>query len=143
MNYDTQLELLRAIRPYKGVIIPYSMDEIATRGMGLEDLYVAFIDRVTVEIIDIDNEGRRIGIVGGEIQDGGCRRAVPIYLRDLINCKDVPRVRNEGHLMELIELLVDCGRICVRPQNGGYVIGVFNCMKFESCPTRVVQMRKR
>jgi hypothetical protein len=38
MNYDTQLELLRAIRPYKGVMIPYSMDEIATRGMGLAQL---------------------------------------------------------------------------------------------------------
>jgi hypothetical protein len=110
-------------------------------GTPLRDLYAAFIDRVTVEIMD--NEGRRIGIVGGEIQDGGCRQAVPIYPRDFIT-PDNPYVsweRKEGNVIKGIEQLVDYGRICARPQDGGYVIGVFNCMKFASCPTRLLQRR--
>jgi hypothetical protein len=137
VDYNKKHELLRSIRPFKCVMIPNSVDEISE--IGLEGLYVALIDRVTVEIID--SEGRRIGIVGGEIQDGGCRRAFPIYLRDLIQCKDALAVRDEAHLMYKIEQLVDYGRICVRPQDGGYVIGVFNCMRFESCPTQVVEKR--
>ena len=103
MDYNKKHELLRSIRPFKCVMIPNSVDEISE--IGLEGLYVALIDRVTVEIID--SEGRRIGIVGGEIQDGGCRRAFPIYLRDLIQCKDALAVRDEAHLMYKIEQLVD------------------------------------
>src|ERR1035438_401420 len=119
-------------------MIPYSVDEISE--IGLEGLYVALIDRVTVEVID--TEGRRIGIVAGEIQDGGCRQAVPNYSRDFptADCRTLWDGNEDPFDVE-IRLLADCGRICVRPQDGGYIIGVFNCMKFESCPTQVVQKR--
>jgi hypothetical protein len=140
VNYVAQNELLRTIQPYKDVMIPYSVKE-DDMGTITKDVYAAFIDRVTVEVID--NEGRRIGIVGGVIEDGGCTRAVPIYPRDFITSGEpIARlVWNKGQIADAIELLVDYGRICVRPQGRSYVVGVFNCMKFDSCPTRVVQKR--
>jgi hypothetical protein len=141
MDYHAEHELLGAIQPYKDVMIPYSMQKLSDVGMGLEYLYAALIDSVSVEIVDDD--GRRIGIVRGESQDGDCKRADLIYPRELIT-PDNPVIHwrhDKGDIAKGIELLVDCGRICVRPQGRGYVVGVFNCMKFESCPTRVVQKR--
>src|ERR1035438_6486239 len=135
VDFNKERELLRSIRPYKNVMIPYSVLYFDTGR-----LYPALIDRVSVEIVDDD--GRRIGIVEGEIQDDYCKQAVPIYSRDLptADCP-TPWEGNEDPFDMAIRLLVDCGRICVRPQDGGYIIGVFNCMKFESCPTKVVQKR--
>jgi hypothetical protein len=130
-------EILAAIRPFKGVMIPYGVLKDLT-GWIDKDLYLILIERVTAEVVD--EQGRRIGIVRGEIQDGGCKQAIPIYPRDLIT-SFIPGEYDEDDIVKGIEQLVDYGRICVRRQDGGYVIGVFNCMKMESSPTQVVQKR--
>src|ERR1035438_3967085 len=132
MHYRTRVDdILGAIRPFKGVMIPYGLFKDLT-GWIDKDLYFTLIEGVTAEIVD--DEGRRIGIVGGLIQDGGCKQAIPIYPRDLTtpDSSCVPTKYDEDEIVEGIEHLVDYGRICVRPEDGGYVIGVFNSVKLES-----------
>jgi hypothetical protein len=131
MHYNTRThEILRAIQPFKGAMIPYGVLNDLTREAD-RDVYFTLIEGVTVEVVDHD--GRRVGIVGGEIEDGGCKRAFPIYPRDLITpapsyCWEY----DEDDIVKGIERLVNFGRICVRPQDGGYILGVFNCAKLES-----------